>query len=270
MIEVIKQQFNPAMPDEEKLNRAREFLQVACLKIMHDKGRLNNLAFVGGTALRLLFGSRRFSEDLDFSLTTRNKYDFAGLCEELEREFGLLGLTLEAKPQHEKTVHSTMLKFTGLLKDIGLSALKGQKFSIKLEIDSNPPAGWNLQQAVINRTYIFAISHYDIASLFAGKLHACFYRPYTKGRDIYDLIWYLGKKVRPNLQMLNNAIEQTQGKSPGITDKNLKEYLLRAIDKLDFPAARRDVERFLEDKTELSLFDTTLLKNQIQNWEVTP
>lgn len=267
MIEAIKQQFNPSMADEEKLNRAREFLQVLCLKIMHDKGRLDNVAFVGGTALRLLFGMRRFSEDLDFSITTGRKYDFPALCAELEREFGLMGLPAQAKPNHEKAVHNTMLTFTGLLKAIGLSPLKGQKFSIKLEIDSSPPAGWNIEQSVINQTYIFAISHHNLASLFAGKLHACFYRPYTKGRDIYDLIWYLGKKVKPNFRMLNNAIEQTQGKSPGITDKNFKEYLVAAVKKIDFPAARRDVERFLEDKTELSLFDAKLLTSQAKKWE---
>lgn len=267
MIDVIKQQFNPSMPDEVKLNRAREFLQVACLKIMHDKGRLNDLAFLGGTALRLLFGIRRFSEDLDFSLAAKGKYDFAALCAELEREFGLMGLSLEANPEHEKTVYSVMLKFSGLLKDLGLSPLKGQKFSIKLEIDSNPPAGWKAEQSVINRTYIFAVSHYDLPSLFARKLHACFYRPYTKGRDLYDLIWHLGKKFQPNFILLNNAITQTQGKPSGIDESNFKEYLLGAIDKMDLPAARRDVERFLEDKTELALFDHNLLRNIVQNWE---
>jgi predicted nucleotidyltransferase component of viral defense system len=82
MIDILKNQLTAGMTDEEKLNRTREFLQVLCLKIMYDKGAFGNIAFVGGTALRILFDLRRFSEDLDFSLIEKKGYDFSGLNDE--------------------------------------------------------------------------------------------------------------------------------------------------------------------------------------------
>lgn len=263
MIEVIQQQFTSGMDNEEKLNRAREILQILCLKIMHDKGYTNKLSFVGGTALRLIFNLRRFSEDLGFSLVNKKDYDFNELCSELILQFKLFGFTMDTKPEQERTVHSAMLKFEGLLKEIGLSALKGQKLSIKLEIDTNPPSGWHLENTIVNKFYMFNVSHFDLSSMYATKLHACFYRKYLKGRDFYDLIWYLGKRIKPNFILLNNAIKQTQGHNPGIDEGNFKSFLLEKIQTIDLSAAKKDVERFLEDKSELSLFNSQTLKDTI-------
>ena len=158
-----------------------------------------------------------------------------------------------------------MMKFSGLLKELGISPMPSQKLSIKLEIDTNPPAGWELGSTIVSKIYTFNIVHYNLPSLYAGKLHACFYRRFTKGRDFYDLIWYLGKKVKPNFTLLNNAIAQTQGKNLGISESNFKAYLLDSIKRIDFASAKKDVERFLEDKSGLNLFDLKLISNTIEN-----
>src|SRR3990167_9499264 len=154
MIELLRQQFTNDMTIEDKTNRAREFLQVLTLKIMHDKGLLQNLAFVGGSALRFLYGLSRFSEDLDFSLVAKKGHNFGNINTQLEREFKLHGLNVETKPKEEKTVQSTFLRFSGLLKDLGISPLSGQRLSIKIEIDTNPPKGWKLQSSLINKIYL--------------------------------------------------------------------------------------------------------------------
>ena len=255
MIEVLKQQFTPQMPDNEKLNRLREFLQLVCLKIMYDKGGFINLAFTGGTALRVIFGLQRFSEDLDFSLVDKKGYNFSELNAELVRGFMLNGLTVESTPKDKKNVHSAMLKFAGILKAVGLSPMENQKLSIKIEIDTNPPKGGNLVRTLVNKVYVLNIAHFDLPSLFATKLHACFYRKYLKGRDFYDFIWYLSKRVRPNFPLFNNAVTQTQGKNPNIEESNFKKFLLKNIEKVDFVQAKKDVERFLENKSDLALFD---------------
>jgi len=264
MIEVIQQQFKPDMPDELKLNLAREFLQILALKIMHDKHFFYNLAFTGGTALRILFNTKRFSEDLDFSLVEKKGYSFSEINSKLISEFRLYGLNTEIKPSEERTVHSVFLKFSGLLKLLGLSPLNGQKLAIKIEIDTNPPKGGILETTLINKTYVFPIVHFDLPSMFAAKLSACFYRKYTKGRDFYDFIWYISKKNMPNFLLLNNAIEQTQGHSPKIDESNFKNFLLENIEKIDFNLVKLDVERFLEDKTELGLFDLKIIKPTIE------
>lgn len=264
MIEVLKQQFNRDMPNEEKVNRSREFLQILCLKIMYDKGFLDKLAFVGRTALRIIFDMRRFSEDLDFSLVHKRGYNFFYINSELIRGFELYGLKMESKPKEERNVHSAFLKFRGLLEELGISPLVSQVLSVKIEVDTNPPLGGNLVTTYVNKTYPLNITHFDLPSMFATKLSACFYRKYTKGRDFYDLVWYLGKKIKPNLPLLNNAIRQTQGKNPRIDERNFKEFLLEHIAKIDFNSVKKDVERFLEDKAELKLLDLKPIKNSIE------
>lgn len=265
MIEVIKQQFTKEMTNEEKLNRARELIQILCLKILDEKKAFESLVFTGGTALRVIFGLRRFSEDLDFSLVKKGSQSFSMLNEELIKGLQLAGLEMESKSKAENTVHSIMLKFPGLLKELGISPLKSQKLSIKLEVDTNPPKGGHIQNRFIQKAFVFNVAHFDLPSMYATKLHACFYRTYAKGRDFYDFIWYVANKVKPNFVLLNNAIEQTQGKNPVIDEGNFKEFLLKGIERVDFKDARKDVERFLEDKGELRLFDANLIKSSIES-----
>lgn len=103
--------------------------------------------------------------------------------------------------------------------------------------------------------YVFTVTHYDLPSLFATKLHACFFRGFVKGRDFYDLLWYLGKKVKPNFELLGHAIEQTHPERSTVTEDNFKEFLEKGLRKVDFRKAQQDVDRFLEDKQELRLID---------------
>lgn len=265
MIEALKQELAGGVSVEDKTNRAGEFLQVLALKSLSDQDAFSHIAFIGGTALRIVFGLRRFSEDLDFSVVSAEGYDFGGLCDGLEKIFRLNGLHAVLEKNREKTVNSAFLTFPGLPHALGLSGHKQEKLSIKLEIDTNPPAGWKMQTTVLNKTYLFSVAHYDLPSMFAGKLHASFYRRYTKGRDIYDLFWYLGRKVRPNFEMLNNAVAQSQGRAPGVNAGNFKEFMLERAANIDLGAAKKDVERFLEDKSELRLFSKDTLAAAINS-----
>ena len=264
MIEVIKQRFKNGMSLNEKQNLTREFLQILCLKTLNDKGYFNHLAFVGGTSLRVLFDLRRFSEDLDFSIYETKHFDLKKMEDGLARSFKLNGLPFEAKVKSEGSIHYLPMKFTGLLKKLGLAADPEQKLSIKLEIDMNPPGGWNLTDTVVNKTYLFSVTHYDLPSLYAGKLHACFFRKFIKGRDFYDFVWYLARKAKPNFTLLNNAIHQTEKKASGINENNFKEFLLQNVKCIDFDAAKKDVERFLEDKKELDGMNLKGIQNTIE------
>ena len=265
MIDVIRQQFNDGMSPGQRLNLTREFLQLLTLKILYDKDLFAQLAFVGGTSLRILYDLKRFSEDLDFSLVNRESYDFEAMHRQLAREFQLYNLPFEARLKTDGNIHGMMMRFTGLLKELGLSELPGQKLSIKFEVDTNPPSGWVLGSTIVNKRFLFNTVHYDLPSLFAGKLHACFYRSFTKGRDFYDLVWYLGKRVRPNLLLLNNAIQQTRDHPVPITEDNLPSFLLDHIQAVDFVKVKKDVERFLEDKNELKLLDPQLIQDTVKN-----
>lgn len=253
MLEVLEKQISAFKSLEDKFNHLREFLQVLTLKNIYDLGYFRNLSFIGGTALRILYDLRRFSEDLDFSLATKQNYDFQIFSKKLEKRFSEYGLDVSLVGRDKRTVQSLEVRFNHILFQLGLSPHKDENLMIKVEIDANPPAGAKAEMSLVNKTYIFTILHHDLPSLYATKLHACFYRKYTKGRDFYDLLWYLGKKIEPNYLLLNNAITQTHGGQLGLNDKNFHAFLLDRLRQVNFVAVKKDVQRFIEDKDELKL-----------------
>ena len=264
LLDLIKESLNDRMSQEEKMHLVREELQILILKILFDVGAFKNLAFVGGTALRIIFGLRRFSEDLDFSLIQKRGYNLDKLAKTVQYQLQKYGFDIDIKKNDRKNVQILMVKFKDVLFTLGLSNLKQQKLSIGLEIDTYPPEGWNTEVSLITRRFIFTVTHYDLPSLYATKLHACFFRKYVKGRDFYDFVWYLGKGILPNFTLLNNAISQTEGRKAGVSRENFKEFLLEKLKKVDFSKVRGDVERFLIDKEELKLLDERLIKQVIK------
>ncbi len=259
MINLIKEAISKVPSREEKVHTAREFLQVLILKTLYDRNYFKNFAFVGGTALRLLYGLRRFPEDLDFSLINKENWDFDGFLKGIVYDLKKNGFSLDVRETRKSLVQSAMLKFKDLLSDLGLSSQKGQKLSVKLELDTNPPSGWHTEISLVNRYFVFTVTHFDLSSLYALKLHSCFYRKYTKGRDYYDLLWYLGKKLLPNFRLLNNAIEQTENRRLNINEVNFKNFLREKLRMVDFAKIRKDADRFIEDKNELKLLDSNLI-----------
>jgi len=135
-----------------------------------------------------------------------------------------------------------------------LTSIAGQNLSIKLEIDTRPPAGGTSSSTLITRHFTFVVRHHDLPSLMSGKLHALLTRPYPKGRDWFDLLWYRSFRppVSPNLELLQNALDQTEG--VGRTDASLwKEMVLDRAAGLDFERLRHDIEPFLERTADLRL-----------------
>lgn len=239
-----------------KFNLMREYLQFYILKIMQDEGMFRETAFLGGTALRFLHGLPRYSEDLDFSNTGKPAYIFTALLKKIKGELSLSGYNVEALPAKEKTVNGAFIKFAGLMHEAGISPLKSHKLSIKIEIDTNPPAGATLQTKVVNKFFPVTFLSYDLSSLFAGKFHALLSRKYTKGRDYFDLGWYLSrwKDILPNFILLENALKQTGWNKDFPTQDTWKNFLGEVIQKTDWKTVKQDTERFLEKASDLDVF----------------
>lgn len=265
MLEILGQQIRDIPTREEKINYLREFLQILILKVIYDLGFFKNLSFVGDAALRILYDLRRFSEDLDFSLTNTENYHFASFANSLTQQLGNYGLRVETNTQEKKVVQNVDIKLADILFQLGLSSHKDEKLFVRVEVDTNPPKGANLELSLVNKTYVFTVSHYDLSSLYATKLHACFFRKYVKGRDFYDLVWYLGKRTKPNFELLNNAIAQTEGRKSSISEVNFGEFLRNQLAEIDFTIVRKDLERFLEDKAELRLLERDLIMQSIKD-----
>lgn len=255
MKELLAQGIEKSFSTEKKTNMLRENLQIMILKNLSDRGAFKNLSFVGGTALRIVYGLNRFSEDLDFSLSKSAGFDFDKTAEGLMADLEKAGLTHAAKKGGKQAVKSLFLKFPGLLSELGLSPLKAENLSVKIEVDMNPPGGWENEIRLINMFYVFQINCYKISSLFAGKLHACLYRKYVKARDYYDMLWYLTKKIRPNYEMLSNAAEQSEKKKIEINEKNLPTLLMKKLETIDFKTVKSDVAKFLNNPEEAKLLN---------------
>ena len=240
----------------EALNRLREYLQALVLRSLHESEAFRPLAFVGGTALRFLHGLPRFSEDLDFSLVATDGYDAKAWLLKVKRDLALAGFDPEVTWNDRKTVHTGWVRISGVLQEAGLSAMPGQKLAIKVEVDTRPPAGARCERRVVTRHMTFLIQHYDLPSLLSGKLHALLCRKYAKGRDWYDLLWYLSQRppVTPNLPLLQNALDQTEGAGTRQAH-NWKTLTKARIESFDPKALAADVRPFLERPQDAALLN---------------
>ena len=237
-------------------NQVREYLQARILGALQRIGAMIPLAFHGGTALRFLYAIPRYSEDLDFTLEhDQSAYDFRAYLKAIQAEFVAEGYDVRIKVNDQKTVHSAFVRFLGLPYELGLSPHEEQILAVKLEVDTNPPQGVGLTTTVARRYVLLHLQHHDQSSLLAGKIHALLQRPYVKGRDIYDLFWYLSDPnwPDPNLTLLNCALEQTGWSAGMLTPDNwrttVKEHLLQ----LSWEHVLADTRPFLEKEVDLTL-----------------
>jgi len=251
----------------EGRNLVREYLQARILESLQKSGAMIPLAFHGGTALRFLFSHGRYSEDLDFALEGNlDSYDFRGYLKAIRSDLTPEGYQIEIKANDQKTVNSAFIRFPGLLYELGLSPMLNEVLAVKMEVDTNPPKGAGLSTTIIRRFVVLQLHHHDKASLLSGKLHAILQRSYTKGRDIYDLFWYLSDPTwpRPNLILLNNALKQTNWNGDILTELNWKDQILQRLKTLNWSGIVNDVRPFVEPNFDLNLltFDnfTMILK----------
>jgi hypothetical protein len=183
MKEHLRQLASTAENDLARTCLVREYLQARILESLQDTGIFLRWAFVGGTALRFLFSIPRFPEDLDFSLIDPGKdADFKSAASEVKRMFEREGYSIDVKVSEKKTVASAWVRFPGLPHEVGISSHAAQVLSIKLRLDTNPPAGAHIENSVVRRHVTLNLCHYDKASLLAGKIHAVLSRQWTKGR----------------------------------------------------------------------------------------
>jgi predicted nucleotidyltransferase component of viral defense system len=254
--EYLRQLIGQGANDLLQRNLVREYLQARILESLQDNGVFLRWAFLGGTALRFLYSIPRFSEDLDFSLITPGEEaGFRTALAGVKRTLTTEGYRIDIKLSDHKTVASAFIRFPSLPYELGLSPHASQTLSIKVEVDKNPPDGAVLVNTVVRRHITLQLCHHDRASLLAGKLHAVMCRPWVKGRDLYDLAWYLAERSwpEPNLILLNAALKQTGWTGPVMTPKSWSKEVRKHLADIDWDKARDDVNPFLERERDLAL-----------------
>ena len=254
----------------DETNAMKEIIQEIVICGLSRGGFFNEAAFYGGTALRIFYGLNRFSEDLDFALLKPNKdFDLSKYFPFIEKEVQAYGLNLSIT-EKEKTKDSNIMSafLKGDTKEHILmffpnenmkntTSLKNIK--IKFEVDINPPSGakYDLKYKLLPSPH--QVKLYDEASLFAGKIHAILCRNWnyrTKGRDLYDYIFYLSKNISVNLELVKEKlIDSNVLKGNDNFDINvLKEMLTAKFNEINYNDAKEDVIAFIEDKDSLNLW----------------
>lgn len=256
-IKIIQERFDTyqCRSQQEEENALREISQEIALAALSRGDFFKKAAFQGGTCLRIFYGLERFSEDLDFILKIPNsRFSFNLYIKNMAMEFESYGYHLEVsdRSQAENTVKKCFLKDDSLGKVLNLTHLKGvtntRKIKIKLEVDTNPPAGSGFENKFLDFPFPFSVTLQDMPSLFAGKSHALLCREYIKGRDWYDFVWYISRGVEVNWKFLSNALNQ-QGPWKGRNLKIDKDWFMRKmaekIEKIDWEDTKKEMGRFL-------------------------
>lgn len=258
MKETLRRLTSQAPDGPQARNLVREYLQARILQGLQRRGAMIPLAFQGGTALRFLYDLPRFSEDLDFALERRDRgaFDLPRITKRLASEFSKEGYEIDFKVGTDRVVHSSLIRFPGLYHELGLSGHRAETLAVRIDVDTNPPEGAVLVTTLVRRHVVLNLQHHDRGSLLAGKLHAVLQRPYAKGRDYFDLFWYLSAPdwPEPNLTLLNNALRQTRWEGDPIRRDAWREVLHNRVEGASWARLLQDVEPFLEAPLDAALF----------------
>lgn len=250
--------------DPSSLERAlREIIQEIALVGLWRAKFFNKAAFYGGTALRILYGLDRFSEDLDFTLLKPDaSFSWDAYHQALVDELTSYGFEVSfftKTKEQQSAVYSAFLKanaYQEMLKiGVGQSSLKGlhpeTSLRIKVEIDTDPLVEYAVEQKFLEIPLYANISVVTLQHLFAAKLHCAFFRAWknrVKGRDWYDMVWFIRKKVPLSL----NLFSQHMQRPIPLTIEEFYQLGQQRIDNLDIGKALADIEPFVRDKAVIS------------------
>ncbi|MCE2435102.1 MAG: nucleotidyl transferase AbiEii/AbiGii toxin family protein [Candidatus Latescibacteria bacterium] len=266
---------------EDYVQALREILQEIALLGLWRSKFFERAAFYGGTSLRILHGLDRFSEDMDFSLlSSKKKFNLGRYGDALQREMRAYGFDVWTETKSKRTtsaIQSAFLKANTLKQLLIIEAgeeivrelPRGQQVKIKVEVDTDPPGGFETEIAYLLQPIPFSVRVYTLPDLFAGKMHALLCRKWkqrVKGRDWYDLIWYVTHHPTLHLSHLEQRLRQS-GDRDVITPQVFRKDLHDAIDALDVDQAKRDIEPFVKNPETLDVWSHTFfhtLVNRIQ------
>lgn len=265
---------------DDHLNALREILQELALLGLWRAKFFEHAAFYGGTALRVLHGLDRFSEDLAFSLLRPTPgFSLAEYGAALKREVGSFGFEVifDRRVKTRTTaIESAFFKANtaremiqiGAGEDMLQDVHPGAHLKIKLEVDTDPPGGFATETRYLLQPIPFPVRVFSLPDLFAGKLHAVLCRKWgtrVKGRDWYDLVWYAGRHPEVRLSHLEARMRQSgdwKDTAPLDLD-SLHRLLSEAIAKLDINQARTEVSSFVRDHRALEVWSPEFFSNVI-------
>lgn len=251
-------------------NALKEIIQEVALLGLWRSKFYEHAAFYGGTALRILYGLDRFSEDLDFSLLQPKKnFSLSPYLTGVEAELNAMGFSVTVEERDKKVetaIESAFIKagtrelFLKIRVPDAISekTQKNTLINVKFEVDTDPPGGFQTEVKLLLQPIPFSINTYQKPDLFAGKLHAVIHRQWksrVKGRDYYDFVWYIARDVPVRLSHLEQRLRQSGEWTGGVLrQSDLMELLRKKFEVIDVEAARNEVLPFLRDPAAVKLW----------------
>jgi predicted nucleotidyltransferase component of viral defense system len=278
MIKEWIEEYNPQNV-EEILSALREIMQEITLAGLSRTDFFEKAAFYGGTALRIFYGSERYSEDLDFSLLKPDSnFSIEPYFKAVIDEFKSLGLTVsikEKKKTKQTAIDSAFLKaetiwqeiiLEDIIKETGVRSNKTLK--IKIEVDRQPPLNFKTEEKLLLRPFSFYVKCFTKPSLFAGKMHALLFRKWknrVKGRDWYDLEWYIKKGIPLDVNhFLARAKDTNDWQDDRISNEQIIELLDTKIKSVSLSSIKEDVVRFIKNDDVLNIWSPEYFKDLIE------
>jgi predicted nucleotidyltransferase component of viral defense system len=256
---------------EDDVKALREILQEIALLGLWRSRFFDKAALYGGTALRILYGMDRYSEDLDFSLLKpAAEFDLSRYCNALEKEirsFGFEANVTGKSKSGQSAIQSAFLKADTLKHLLVINTTEaltgsippGQVLKIKIEVDTDPPSGFDTETRFLLQPIPFSVRAFALPDMFAGKMHAVLCRNWknrVKGRDWYDLVWYAANHPQLHLEHLEQRMIQSGHlkQTEKLTPEKLFAIEESVIERLDVNQAKREVEPFVKAPETLTVW----------------
>lgn len=255
--------------EDEALSALREIMQEIALAGLSRTDFFKKAAFYGGTALRIFYGLDRYSEDLDFSLlSVDKKFSLEPYFQAIQNEFHSMGMNVSLRTKskiHKTPIESAFLKSETLWKELVLEDVVEQlgirsnkNIKIKIEVDRNPPMHFQTEEKLSLRPFSFYVKCFDLPSLFAGKMHALLFRRWqdrVKGRDWFDMEWYIRKGVSLNLaHFLQRAQDSGDWQESTISKEQFLALLRDKIQNTSIDKVKADVRPFVRNINQLEIW----------------
>lgn len=282
MIKEWLESYHPSNKDEAG-QALREIMQEIALAGLQRAGFFEKAAFYGGTALRIFYGLDRFSEDLDFSLLNQDpNFSLDKYLSAVTAEFASQGMTVsvtEKKKTKESNIDSAFLKSETIWKELVLEGIIPQSgvdqratIKIKLEVDKLPSLGFETEEKLLLKPFSFYVKCFSLSDLYAGKMHALLFRKWgnnVKGRDWYDMEWYIKKGVPLNLKhFVLRARDSGDWHKEDMTEAEFRELLKIKIEMVNFDRVKSDIGRFISDRSVLDIWSATYFNDLVSHLKI--
>jgi len=243
---------DPLVANETKRIHLKEALQSLVLDFIYNHPLYRGLNFYGGTCLHVIYDLNRLSEDIDLDNSMGVELDsfVDDLLDHFQKALGYRDISWKHQESRQGIIRVT-LRFP-VLYELGLSPHRDEMLHLKVEISHHQQVAIIKQTPVIHSGRSFVPSHFSLETMMAGKMLACLERSFQvgktaisiKGRDFYDLLWFMQQRIQPLDQKLESdgavsysvqsAMLALQEKVGKIKQRDLKIDLLPLFEQRTF------------------------------------